>query len=361
MTRKDSGTTSSAARSAQKQQARGVKNTKMYEALNRSMQELASKTPTVHPALHMRRAIRDFSSAQTTSKGAGRSRNDYTHTSTEMYKGYSSSRPYYDDRPSSSRDDGACPTIAQLKEGLKLLGLGEALEAEPHLIAALLCKSTEVSADSIAEMLIVKWLSDGKIQQHSVKRKKEQATLSENLPRQTPGHQGQNGTATELLRNYASSDSQDNFLEELSNTPKITKMKVMTAHHLPQGFSSNKQQYSIQPLIQNLTTILSYYDKKLKKALKMLPKLFKGTGAPPVPVEAMLLVMLKSEGAETAGDSSHTPALERGAQSRTTSTTQTKHPVPFDTCFVEAMATSSPEMTLRIPNASGRHFADRER
>ncbi|KAI8479731.1 hypothetical protein Bbelb_425340 [Branchiostoma belcheri] len=56
MKRKDSGTTSSAAKSAQKQQARG--------ALNRSMQELASKTPTVHPALHMRRAIRDFSSAQ---------------------------------------------------------------------------------------------------------------------------------------------------------------------------------------------------------------------------------------------------------------------------------------------------------
>ncbi|KAI8488911.1 hypothetical protein Bbelb_334290 [Branchiostoma belcheri] len=45
--------------------------------------------------------------------------------------------------------------IEQLKQGLKLLGLREALEAEPHLIAALLCKSTEeVNADSIAEMLI---------------------------------------------------------------------------------------------------------------------------------------------------------------------------------------------------------------
>ncbi|KAI8503718.1 hypothetical protein Bbelb_186890 [Branchiostoma belcheri] len=72
MTRKDSGTTSSAAKSAQKQQARGVKNTKMYEALNRSMQELALKTPTVHPGLHMRRTIRDFSSAQATSKGASK-------------------------------------------------------------------------------------------------------------------------------------------------------------------------------------------------------------------------------------------------------------------------------------------------
>ncbi|KAI8517491.1 hypothetical protein Bbelb_035080 [Branchiostoma belcheri] len=96
-------------------------------ALNRSIQEVASKTPTVHPALHMRRAIRDFSSAQTTSKGAGRSRKDYTHTSTEMYKGYSSSRPDYDDRPSTSRDgaspmastsrdDGACPSTSSVPD-----------------------------------------------------------------------------------------------------------------------------------------------------------------------------------------------------------------------------------------------------
>ncbi|KAI8490583.1 hypothetical protein Bbelb_318510 [Branchiostoma belcheri] len=117
MTRKDSGTTSSAAKSAQKQQARGVKNTKMYEALNRSMQEVASKTPTVHPALHMRRAIRDFSSAQATSKKARG----------EMYKGYSSSRPDYDDRPSisrdgaspmasTSRDDGACPSTSSMPD-----------------------------------------------------------------------------------------------------------------------------------------------------------------------------------------------------------------------------------------------------
>ncbi|KAI8487298.1 hypothetical protein Bbelb_350960 [Branchiostoma belcheri] len=62
--------------------------------------------------------------------------------------------------PSSGKDH--VYAIEQLKQGLKLLGLGEALEAESHLIAALLCKSTEeVTADSIAEMLIVKWLSDG--------------------------------------------------------------------------------------------------------------------------------------------------------------------------------------------------------
>ncbi|KAI8516561.1 hypothetical protein Bbelb_051420 [Branchiostoma belcheri] len=39
-------------------------------------------------------------------------------------------------------------------------------------------------------------------------------------------------------------------------------------------------------------TKMTNLHNKLKKALKMLPKLFKGTGAPPVPVEETLLVML---------------------------------------------------------------------
>ncbi|KAI8490595.1 hypothetical protein Bbelb_318630 [Branchiostoma belcheri] len=66
--------------------------------------------------------------------------------------------------------------IEQLKEGLKLLGLGDAPEAEPQLIAALLCKSTEVvSADSIAELLVVKWAPEGS------NHKEKQKDVFENL------------------------------------------------------------------------------------------------------------------------------------------------------------------------------------
>eukprot|EP00058_Branchiostoma_floridae_P022009 XP_002607499.1 hypothetical protein BRAFLDRAFT_69930 [Branchiostoma floridae] len=59
---------------------------KLKSFMNRSMEGLAVKTPTVHPAFHLRNAMRDFAAQQVTSKtkGAGRK---YINTSAEMYKG----------------------------------------------------------------------------------------------------------------------------------------------------------------------------------------------------------------------------------------------------------------------------------
>ncbi|CAH1240951.1 Hypp6241 [Branchiostoma lanceolatum] len=53
--RRNSGPAGSTAKKvALKQQSRGVRNTELYEKLKKPMEELARKTPTVHPAFHLR-------------------------------------------------------------------------------------------------------------------------------------------------------------------------------------------------------------------------------------------------------------------------------------------------------------------
>ncbi|CAH1263539.1 DMRTB1 [Branchiostoma lanceolatum] len=95
-----------------KQQARGVRNTELYRALNRSMEELAQSTPTVHPAHHLRKACLDFSAeskSKSKSKGKATPPDKYSYVSTAVYKSYpvgsgSSHRQDYP-RPGSSRQD----------------------------------------------------------------------------------------------------------------------------------------------------------------------------------------------------------------------------------------------------------------
>ncbi|KAI8517487.1 hypothetical protein Bbelb_035040, partial [Branchiostoma belcheri] len=66
---------------------------------------------------------------------------------------------------------------------------------------------------------------------------------------------------------YVGCKSLENFLQELSTTPKTTKIKAQITYlkgkrsNCPDDlfkFSSNKQQHTIQQLTQNLTSILSY-------------------------------------------------------------------------------------------------------
>eukprot|EP00058_Branchiostoma_floridae_P025041 XP_002610531.1 hypothetical protein BRAFLDRAFT_65698 [Branchiostoma floridae] len=84
-------TESATAQTTRRQEARGVRNTAMYRALNKSMEELAHHTPTVHPIHHIKKAVLDFTEQQSRSKGKATPHNKhdkYTYVPTAIYQSY---------------------------------------------------------------------------------------------------------------------------------------------------------------------------------------------------------------------------------------------------------------------------------
>ncbi|KAI8517586.1 carbohydrate binding [Branchiostoma belcheri] len=117
MTRKDSGTTSSEAKSAQKQQARGVRNTKMYEALNstpstphaQGNQGLFLRTGNIQRRGEVEKRLH----AQGIFFQPARLRLPLSTSRDGASPMASTSR---NDRPSTSRDDGACPSTSSVPD-----------------------------------------------------------------------------------------------------------------------------------------------------------------------------------------------------------------------------------------------------
>ncbi|XP_035676125.1 uncharacterized protein LOC118415549 [Branchiostoma floridae] len=84
-------TESTTAQTTRRQEARGVRNTAMYRALNKSMEELAHHTPTVHPIHHIKKAVLDFTEQQSRSKGKATPHNKhdkYSYLPTAIYQSY---------------------------------------------------------------------------------------------------------------------------------------------------------------------------------------------------------------------------------------------------------------------------------
>ncbi|KAI8503701.1 hypothetical protein Bbelb_186720 [Branchiostoma belcheri] len=116
LTRRSSSTLSATTKTSKKQEARGVRNQEMYSRLNKSMEQLVQKTPTLHPVHHLRKAILDFSAEQSGKTKTGTDK--YTFRQTSLYTSYSGlSNRTGSPVPSTSRcQDDAVPSTSRCQD-----------------------------------------------------------------------------------------------------------------------------------------------------------------------------------------------------------------------------------------------------